>query len=105
MSMMVTGKEYYSEGEMKMYYHDLKIKILKGGKEDKRSFMSGLINFFANAFVVKNSNRSRTGVIFFERLRNKSTLNYLVKITLSGVSSSVGINKSKKLMRRYKKKK
>jgi hypothetical protein len=104
LSMQVTGKEYVSIGEMKMYYHDLKVRILKEGKEGKKSFIKGLLNFVANNFIIKKSNHSRPGTIFFERLRNKSTLNYLVKITLSGISSSVGIKKSKKLLRRYKNK-
>ncbi len=100
MSMQVTGKEFVSIGEMKFYYHDLKVRILKNGKAVK----NGFINFIANNFVIKKNNQSRTGTIFFERLRNKSTLNYLVKLTLSGISSSAGIKKSKKLLRRYKKK-
>jgi len=104
LSMQVTGKEYVSIGEMKMYYHDLKVRILKEGIEGKKSFIKGLLNFVANNFIIKKSNHSRPGTIFFERLRNKSTLNYLVKITLSGISSSVGIKKSKKLLRRYKNK-
>ena len=102
LSMQVTGKEYVSVGEMKMYYHDLKIRLLKDGKEEGRSFIKGVLNFLANSFIIKKSNRSRIGTVFFERLRNKSTLNYLVKITLSGISSSAGIKKSKKLLRRYK---
>jgi len=104
LSMQVTGKEYAAVGEMKMFYHDLKIRILKDGKEEEKSVLRGIMNFVANNFIIKKSNHSRTGTVFFERLRNKSTLNYLVKITLSGVSSSAGIKKSKKLLRRYKNK-
>ena len=103
MSLQVTGKEYVAIGEMTMYYRDLKVKILKKGEEGKRSIATSFMNFVANNFVIKKSNRSRTGTIFFERLRNKSTLNYLLKIALSGVSSSAGLKKSKKQLRRYKK--
>src|SRR6185503_11968815 len=104
MTMQVTGKEYVAIGEMRMYYHDLKIRVLKGGKEGKKTILTGFINFLANNFIIKRSNRSRVGTVFFERLRNKSTLNYLVKIALSGVSSNAGLKKSKKQLRRYKNK-
>src|SRR5689334_21622707 len=49
LSMQVTSKEYVAIGEMKMYYHDLKVKVLKKGKES-RSFGTKFINFFANNF-------------------------------------------------------
>jgi hypothetical protein len=103
LSMRVVGREYISMGEMKLLYHDLKIKFLNNGIEKKSTFLKGFATFLANNFVIKKNNRSRTGVVFFQRIRNKSTLNYLVKITLSGISSSVGVRKNKKLVRRYKK--
>ncbi|MFI5128391.1 MAG: hypothetical protein ACHQFX_00305 [Chitinophagales bacterium] len=102
LSMQVTGKEYVAIGEMKMYYHDLKVKVLKNGTE-KKSFGNSFVNFLVNSLIIKKSNNSRTGTVFFERLRNKSTMNYLVKMTISGISSSAGIKKSKKMLRRYKK--
>jgi hypothetical protein len=103
LSMQVVGKEYVSMGEMQMYYHDLRIKLLDKGLEKKKTFYNGLINFLANSFVINKNNHSRTGVIFYERIRYKSTLNYLVKIVLSGIGSSAGIKKDKRLLRRYKK--
>jgi hypothetical protein len=103
LSMRVVGREYISMGEMQMFYHDLKIKFLNNGVEKKKTFLKGFVTFLVNNFVIKKNNRSRTGVVFFERIRNKSTLNYLVKITLSGISSSVGVKKNKKLVRKYKK--
>ena len=102
-SMRVIGKEYLAYGEMKMYYHDLKIKFLKNGSEIKKSFLTGLITFVANSFVIKNKNRSRTGTVFFIRDRDRSAINYLIKITLSGVASSVGARSNRKLLNKYKK--
>jgi hypothetical protein len=100
LSMRVVGREYLSLGEMQMFYHDLKIRLLTNGTEKKKAFLKGLITFIANTFIIKKNNSSRTGVIFFERIRNKSAMNYLVKIALSGVASSVGIKKNKKRLRK-----
>ena len=101
-SMRAIGREYLSWGEMQMFYHDLKIRILKNGDEKKKGILNGLINFLANSFVIKNKNTSRTGNIFFIRQRDKSAINYLIKIAMSGMASSVGAKNNKKMLRRYK---
>ncbi|MEP6701099.1 MAG: hypothetical protein ABJA85_07280, partial [Bacteroidota bacterium] len=103
LSMRAVGREYLSLGEMKMYYHDLKVRFLKNGDETKKSFFAGLISFIANSFVVKKNNTSRTGQVFFVRKRDRSAINYLIKIALSGMASSVGAQSNKKMMRKYKK--
>ncbi len=100
MIMRVVGREALAFGEMKMIYSDLKVRAIVN-EEKKRSFMRGIITVFANS-LVKNNNTKRTGTVFFERLRDRSAINYLVKITLSGVSSSIGIKKSDKLARKNK---
>jgi hypothetical protein len=92
LSMHVTGTEYLATGEMQMFYHDLKIKFLDNKDEKKKK----LTSFLANLFVIKNNNRSRTGTILWERIRGKSSLNYLVKILLNGITSSIGIRNNKK---------
>ena len=103
LTMRVKGNEYVSIGAMQMYYHDLKVKLLDKGVDGKQSFFKKLASFAANSFVIKKNNHSRTGDIYFERLRNKSTMNYLVKIVFSGIGSNIGLKKSKKQLRRYKK--
>lgn len=103
LSMRAVGKEYLSLGEMRMFYHDLKIEFLRNGSEDKKRFLTGLMTFIANSFVIKKENKKRVGVVYFPRLRDRSFINYYIKITLSGVASSVGARKNKKLLRRYKK--
>jgi hypothetical protein len=100
MTMRVVGREYLAFGEMTMYYHELKVRIVRPGK--KRSFFTGIITFFANT-LIKNENTHRTGTVFFQRLRDRSAINYLVKIALSGVTSSVGVKRNKKLVRKYRK--
>ena len=75
---------------------------MKNGDEKKKGILNGLINFLANSFVIKNKNTSRTGNIFFIRQRDKSAINYLIKIAMSGMASSVGAKNNKKMLRRYK---
>ena len=101
LTMRAIGREHISLGEMRMYYHDLKVQFLKDGKENKKSFLRGLVTFIANSFVIKNSNTKRVGVVYFPRWRDRSFINYYIKIAMSGVASSVGAKKNKRLMKRY----
>jgi hypothetical protein len=103
MSMRATGKEFIAFGEMKMLYHNLKVRFLKDGDETKRSFLKSLLTFIANSFVIRNKNTSRTGLVFFIRMRDKSALNYLIKIAMSGIASSIGAKSSRRMMRKYQK--
>ncbi len=103
LTMRAIGQEYLSLGEMRMYYHDLKVQFLKNGKEDKKTFLQGLKTFIANSFIVKNENTKRVGIVYFPRIRDRSFINYYIKLAMSGVASSVGAKKNKRLMRRYNK--
>lgn len=103
MSFRVVGQEHLAFGEIDMYYRDLKVRFLKNGTSDKRGIFKGFVNFLANTFVIKNKNRNKTSLIFLERNREKSAINYVVKITLSGIGNSIGIRNNKKLLRQYKK--
>lgn len=96
MTMWVTGREALAFGEMKMVYRDFKINVINTNNKKR-----GVISFFVNS-LVKNKNTEKMGTVFFERLRDRSAINYLVKITLSGVSSSIGIKKSDRLARKNK---
>jgi hypothetical protein len=103
LTMRAVGREHLSLGEMRMNYHDLKIQFLKDGKEEKKRFLQSLITFIANSFVIKNENKKRVGIVYFPRLRDRSFINYYIKIAMSGVASSVGAKKNKRLLRRYEK--
>jgi hypothetical protein len=102
LSMRAIGREYLSLGEMNMYYRNLKIQLLKGGIDARPKFFSRVVSFAANAFLIKRNNKSRTGNVFFIRQRDRSAMNYLIKIAMSGIMSSVGIKKNKKMIRQYK---
>ena len=97
MSMRVGGNEYLAYGEMKMSYHDLKIELLRNGGIKR----PGLFTFLINT-IVKNKNTNRTGNVFFIRNRERSAINYLIKIVMSGAGSSVGAKNNRKIMRKYK---
>jgi len=97
LSVFVQGREAMASGEMELFYHDLKIQLLKDGRPKK--FKS----FLANTFVIKKYNTSRTGQVFYIRNRDRSAINYYVKIIGSGVASSIGAKNSKKSLRKYKK--
>jgi hypothetical protein len=103
LNMRVVGQEYISLGVMRMYYHDLKVQFLRNDTEEKKRFLKGLITFIANSFVIKNKNDKRTGVVYFPRLRDRSFINYYIKIAMSGVASSIGAKKNKKLLHKYQK--
>jgi hypothetical protein len=103
LTMRAIAKDNFAYGEMKMHYHDLKIKFLNKGSEIKKGFLSGLKTFVANSFVINNKNTHRTGRVFFLRNRERSVLNYIVKITMSGIASSVGAKSNRKILRKYKK--
>ncbi|HEX7903780.1 MAG TPA: hypothetical protein VF487_07870 [Chitinophagaceae bacterium] len=100
MSMRVAGNDFLSYGEMEMLYHDLKIQIVNA---EKKKFFTGVLNFLANTFVVRNKNTKQVHKVFFIRKRDRSSINYLVKMVMSGVTSSVGVKSNHKIIRQYKK--
>jgi hypothetical protein len=95
--MRVVGREAHAFGEIRMLYHDLKVKLLQRG-QPKKSLVGGIKNFFANT-IIKNKNTGKTATIFFNRLRDRSAINYLVKITLNGIINTVIGKKNKKSFR------
>lgn len=95
------GTEHIAFGEMNMYYHNLRIKLVKPGEPDKTTFKTRLISRIANTFVIKKHNRGRTGLVYFERLRDRSFFNYIVKMTFSGLATSVGFKKNQKYRKLY----
>ncbi|MBC7874462.1 MAG: hypothetical protein H7Y01_10720, partial [Ferruginibacter sp.] len=103
LNLRAIGREYLSLGEMQMLYHDLKVRFLKDGNETRKTFGTGLMNFIANTFVIRKNNTSRTGNVFFIRDRGKSAINFLIKIAMSGMASSAGVKRNKKMIRQYKK--
>ena len=101
LSLHAIGKEYYSLGKMKIVYDNLNLQILKNGQSENPSLKTKLTSFIANTFLIRDYNRNRHGVTYFERLRDRSIFNYLVKITVSGFTTSVGAKSNKKTLKKY----
>ena len=102
LTMRAVGRDDISLGEMRMFYHNLKVQFLQNGSDSKKKFLNGLKTFIANNFVIKRNNSKRVGIVYFPRLRDRAFINYYVKIALSGVASSIGATKNKKIIRRYR---
>lgn len=103
MSFTVVGRDDLALGEMQLHYHDLRLKFVKDGDPDHSTFFQKILSFAANTFILKNKNSSRMGVMFAEHEIESSFINYIVKMTLSGISTSVGFKKNRKLMKQYNK--
>lgn len=91
-----------ASGEITLFYHDLKVALLKQGDETRKSFWTGAASFLANKLLIKRKNGKRTEPIVFHRNRDRSVFNYWIKITMRGVAASVGIKMNKGELRRYR---
>jgi hypothetical protein len=85
-----------------MHYRKLRIQLIKDGDSNKSTFLQHLISFIANTFVIKNNNTKRKGTIYYTRSSDQSFVNYIVKLALSGVSTSIGFKNNRKYMKQYK---
>ncbi len=99
--MRAIGREDLALGEMSMYYRDLKIKLVKDGDPNKSGFFRNIASGLANTFVIKRNNNGRKGVVYYERQLEGSFWNYIIKMTLSGLTTSVGVKKNRKYMKAY----
>jgi hypothetical protein len=83
----------HATGEMMLEYEDLKITILKEMKNHELKERA-LLSVFTNT-AIRMFNRDKldataeTAHIYFERDKNKSIFNYIVKSLLSGVKAAV----------------
>ena len=98
------GREHMSHGKMKMYYNDLRIQYLNKGSDSVKNFKSRLINFVANDLLLKRNNKKGFGIVYAERDKERGFANYWMKIGLSGVVSSSGVKKNKKVEKIYRNK-
>jgi hypothetical protein len=103
LSMQAIGRKDIALGEMKMHYHDLRIKLIKDGDPEKSTFLQNVISFLANTFIIKNKNTGRTGVVYYDRDNTQSFTKYIIKMALSGMISSVGVKKNRKYLKEYEK--
>ena len=64
--------------------------------------MGDIASFLVNTFVIRKNNKGRTGIVYFERIKDRSFFHYIVKMTFSGMITSIGVKKNKKFLRQYK---
>jgi len=86
---------------MKFFYHDLRVTFLDKVDTSRRSAKNAILKFFANEFVIRTNNTKRIGTVFYERDRNRSVIQYWVKMILSGATTSTGVKSSKRQLRKY----
>lgn len=101
--MNAIGNENITQGDMKFYYHNLRIQLLKNGGTDKASFIKRAESDLVNFFFLKNKNTSGTGRIYFERQKDYSFFNYINKIIFSGIASNISARKDRKFAKLYRK--
>ncbi len=102
-NLEAVAREYFAVGNIKMYYKNLHIKIINDGNPNKSSFKNKILTFLVNTFVINNNNSNKTGIIFLERMRERSFFNYLLKIAFNGIGSSVRTRMNKKNKKLFKK--
>lgn len=96
-----SGNKYATLGTMNFYYKDLSIEVTDKKDSTRKRLLLTLESMLANA-VLRNSN-SKQSLIFVERDREKFIFNYWVKAQTKGLLSSVGVKRSKKYLRQYRK--
>ncbi len=101
--MNAIGNDNIAYGDMKFYYHNLRIQLLKNGGTEKASFIKRAESDLVNFFFLKNKNTSGTGRIYFERQKDYSFFNYMNKIIFSGISANISARKNRKFAKLYRK--
>ncbi|MEQ8552218.1 MAG: hypothetical protein RIC06_20990 [Cyclobacteriaceae bacterium] len=106
-SFNMNGNNEIATGEMNFRYNNLKIQILNPETNDMQGLNQEIKTFFANTFVIRQNNPTfivlKPGTIFQRRDPSRVIFHYWGEALLSGAVSSIGINKSKKDIRRYDK--
>ena len=87
LQLRVKGNDRLAYGSMDMYYDDLKLSVLDD--ENRKKKMS---SFLVNLLV--RTKNSKTGIVYTERLREKSVFNYWARISLDGLLTSLGVRKN-----------
>jgi hypothetical protein len=92
-----------ARGTLKIYYEDLKVRILGINEENNKIKAKGLVSLVTNMLIIENSNPSpsqslRIGQIAYTRPKSASFFNLMWKGIFSGVKESVGLSKHKEKM-------
>jgi hypothetical protein len=94
--LQVKANDYLAFGQMELDYRNLHLSLLRDNGRKK-----GMTSFLLNS-LLRNQNE-KSGIVYRERLRNKSIFNYWGKIALSGLLTNMGVQRDKKALKKYHK--
>ncbi len=94
LQMRVNGNDRLAYGSMDMYYDALKLSVMDENDRRKK-FYSFLVN------ILVRTKNSKTGIVYAERLREKSVFNYWARISLNGLLTSLGVRKNGAQVRKF----
>lgn len=92
LSFSMTGNERRATGQVKFIYSDLKVNILKKEEGTHEFKKKGLMSFFANVLIIKDSNpaggETRLAHPHYERDIKKSFFNLVWKTLFTGIKET-----------------
>lgn len=94
LTMRVKGTDDLAYGNMVINYNKLKVSLLNE-ENKKRTLMSWLANVFLRG---KNS---KMGIVYAERLKEKSIFNFWARISVNGLLTNLGVRKNAKQVKRF----
>ncbi len=94
LSMRVKGTDDLAYGNMVINYNKLKVSVLN--EENKRRTM---VTWLANLFV--RGKNSKMGIVYAERLKEKSIFNFWARISVQGLLTNLGVRKNGKQVKRF----
>ena len=108
---LIKGDNFNTTGTMVFRYKKVRLSLYNRKKaETETGVFSSMANFFINDLVIKSNNpkfarKPRVGQIYSERNTQKAIVNYAFQSILSGMLSTLGINKKeqRKERKEYKK--
>jgi hypothetical protein len=100
LNFTAAADNYASAGELKLYYRNLNIELLKKGKDENPLRKRTVLSAIANTFVLENDNPDeknnfRTGEIKYSRKIEAPFFYYLWQSLLTGIKSSAGLKPEK----------
>lgn len=92
----LAGNKVGARGQVRMYYSDLKVQLLKEGEDGEPIKKKGLLSFLANTLVIYDSNPAkgkplRVAQVDFKRASSSSFFSLLWKGLFSGMREQLGI--------------
>lgn len=103
LNLNAIGNNEAAIGTAHMHYKHLKIGLLNKNDLPNQTFLNKLVSRVAMAFVIRKNNKGIASTVFFERWQEKSPINYIIKTSLEGIKSSIGLPGAKKKLRKYQK--